>query len=159
MSNSECSWLGRNWGTDEIVVAGVKQDHRWPDLPPAFWWNSIRIKTSSPNWSFIDQLFVDGILGGVCCFKLSASHRAPLIVLARDTPQEDHLKLLSLRYFACRVWRNCDLAVCGNHALELYRFHSVVPILIIACRTCADCRGSFLRRCGTRSLCLCRRIF
>src|SRR5258705_7791690 len=26
------SWLGRNWGTDEIVDAGVKQDHRWPDL-------------------------------------------------------------------------------------------------------------------------------
>jgi hypothetical protein len=50
--------MGGNGSGDEIIVRRVKEDHSRNNLPPGDWWNSIRIRTTSPGRSVLDQQFV-----------------------------------------------------------------------------------------------------
>src|SRR5664279_3985823 len=63
------------------------------NLPPGVWWKSIRIRTTSPGRSVMDQHFVDRVIVSVRRLELPSASRAPGNVVLGDAPLEYDLNL------------------------------------------------------------------
>src|ERR1035438_9544308 len=107
------------------------------NLPPGAWEKSIRIRTTSPVRSVMDQQFIDRVIVSIGRLELPSASRAPGSVVFGDAPLEYDLNLLPRRNLRCDLRRNGDLAVRREFAPEVSGLHvrSLVPYIISRVRT------------------------
>src|ERR1035437_10381120 len=104
------------------------------NLPPGVWWKSIRIRTTSPGRSVMDQKFIDRVVGSVGRLELPSASRAPGSVVVGHAPLEYDLNLLPRRNLRRDLMRNRDLAVRREFAHEVSSLHLRSLILYISSR-------------------------
>lgn len=81
------------------------------NLPPDIWWNSTRIRTTSPGRRVMDQQFVYRVIGSVCRLESPPASRAPGGVVYGYAPLEYDLNLFPRRDPRSDLRRNDDLTV------------------------------------------------
>src|SRR5258708_16738480 len=77
--------------------------------PPGVWWKSIRIRTTSPGRRFMDQYFVNRVIGSVRSLELLTPRCAPSGFVFGDPPLEYDLNLFPARNLRCDLRWNGNL--------------------------------------------------
>ena len=93
------------------------------NLPPDLWWNSIRMKTTSPGRRVMDQQFVYRVIGSVCRLESPPASRAPGGVVCGGAPLEYDLNLFPRRNLRCNLRRNDNLTIRREFASEVGGLH------------------------------------
>src|ERR1019366_7283491 len=115
------------------------------NLPPDLWWNSIRIRTTSPGRRVMVQQFVYRVIGSVCRLESPAAGRAPGGVVQGDAPLENDLNLFPRRNLRCDLRRNDNLAIRCEFAPEVGGFHLCSLTFYIISRVRENGRAHTLR--------------
>jgi hypothetical protein len=107
------------------------------NLPPGDWWNSIRIRTTSPGRSVLDQQFVYRVVFSVRRLKFASTCCPPGGLVHGKVPLQQHPNRLARRDLRCDLARNSNLAVRREFASEAgsLRLFSLAPCIISRARS------------------------